>query len=77
MMFLLSFNACDSAGERLGVSFGDLLNIPTILDEACDVVCGSGLDDFKAVSILATILGVGIRRGVGAKLSRFDRTDFC
>ena len=75
MMFLLSFNACDSAGERLGVSFGDLLNIPTILDD--DVVCGSGLDDFKAVSILATILGVGIRRGVGAKLSRFDRTDFC
>ena len=59
-LFFNSFNARDSAGERLGVSFGDLLNIPTILDRACDVVCGSALDDFKAVSILATILGVGI-----------------
>ena len=59
-LFFNSFNAHDFARERLGVSSGDLLNIPTIFDRACDAVGGSALDDFKAVSILATILGVGI-----------------
>ena len=76
-LFFNCFNACDSRGWRFGVNRGGLLSTPNTLDLACDTELGSAFEDFKAVSMLAMIFGIGTRLGVGEKLRPFDRTDFC